>query len=202
MLSLGKVAVTGGLSCGKSSVCLILKDCGAYVVSADKIAHQLLSSDTNLGQEVVKLLGSDILVNQKIDRSRIAQIVFHHVELLRELEALIHPAVYEEIDREYQIQKNRVSSSSLFVAEVPLLFESGGEVNFDYTIAVVSELDNCFKRFSLKTGYDRSEFDRRMKTQLPLFEKALLADYVIENNGTLQELEAVTSQLYQELKKK
>ena len=57
MLILRKVAITGGLSCGKSSVCRIFKELGAYVVSADKIVHQLLSPDTNLGQKVIKLIG-------------------------------------------------------------------------------------------------------------------------------------------------
>ena len=92
MLKLKRAAVTGGLSCGKSSVCRILSELGAYVVSADKIVHQLLSSDANLGQEIVHLLGPSVLVNQTLDRSRIAHIVFHDSELLKALEALVHPA--------------------------------------------------------------------------------------------------------------
>jgi dephospho-CoA kinase len=199
MLILRKVAITGGLSCGKSSVCRILKELGAYVVSADKIAHQLLSSDTNLGQEIVHLLGPSVLVNQKLDRSRIAHIVFHDLELLKALEALIHPAVYREIDKDYQRQQNHSFPPSLFVAEIPLLFESGRQKEYDKTIAVVAHWEICCKRFKEATGYDQKEFNKRMARQLSLFDKAILADYIIMNNGTLADLQQTTTELYQEL---
>jgi dephospho-CoA kinase len=199
MLKLRKVAITGGLSCGKSSVCRILKELGAYIVSADKIVHQLLSSDTNLGQEVVNLLGSDILVNQKLDRSRIAHLVFHDMELLQAYEKLVHPAVYREIDEDYQRQRKGSQPPPLFVAEIPLLFESGGKRDFDYTIAVVANLDICCKRFEEATGYDQTEFNNRMTRQFSLFDKAILADYVIMNNGTLSDLQQTTKELYLEL---
>lgn len=199
MLKLRKVAITGGLSCGKSSVCRILKELGAYVISADKIVHQLLSSDTNLGQEIVRLLGPSILINQKLDRSRIADIVFRDLELLKALEVLVHPAVYKELNEEYQRQINHFPPHSLFVAEIPLLFESDGQRNYDYTIAVVADLDICCKRFIESTGLDQREFNDRMARQLPLSEKARRADYVITNNGSLSDLEQTTTELYQKL---
>lgn len=199
MLKLKKVAITGGLSCGKSSVCRILKEQGAYVVSADKIVHQLLSSDANLGQEIVRLLGPSVLINQKLDRSRIASIVFRDLELLKALETLVHPAVYKELDKEYQRQKNLSHPPTLFVAEIPLLFESGGERYYDYTIAVIADLDICCKRFIEATGFDQREFNHRMARQLPLQEKARRADDVIKNNGTLSDLQQTTIELYQKL---
>jgi dephospho-CoA kinase len=199
MLKLRKVAITGGLSCGKSSVCRILKEFGAYVVSADAIVHQLMSSDTNLGQEIVNLLGPSILVNQKIDRSRIARIVFHDLELLEALETLVHPAVYKELNKDYQRQQNQPQPPSLFVAEIPLLFESGGQRDYDDTVAVVANVEICCQRFMKATGLDQTEFNHRMDRQLPLLDKALLADYVIMNNGTLSDLQQITKELYQEL---
>jgi dephospho-CoA kinase len=199
MLKLRKVAITGGLSCGKSSVCRILKEFGAYVVSADKIVHQLLSSDANLGQEIVHLLGPSVLVNQKLDRSRIARIVFHDLELLKALETLVHPAVYKELDREYQKQQNHPHPPPLFIAEIPLLFESGGQREYDFTVAVVANVEICCKRFEEATGRDQKEFRNRMARQLSLSDKAILADYVIMNNGTLSDLQQTTKELYQEL---
>lgn len=198
MLALSRVAVTGGLSCGKSSVCRILKELGAYVISADEIVHQLLSSDTNLGQEVIKLLGTDILVNNQIDRSRIAQLVFRNFELLQSLEKLLHPAVYDEIEKRYQ-QEAMHSQSTLFVAEVPLLFESGGEKWFDYTVAVVADPELCFERFKRATGYNKEEFENRSERQWPMLDKAKKAKYVIMNNESLISLRDVTQELYQEL---
>lgn len=199
MLKLNKVAVTGGLSCGKSSVCRFLKELGAYVVSSDDIVHQLLSSNTNLGQEIIKLLGTEIVVDQKIDRSRIARIVFQDYKLLQALEEILHPAVYSEIDKEYQMQQSKKPRPPLFVAEVPLLYESGGENHFDSTVMVVSKPELCLKRFEQTTNYDLKEYERRMARQMPVLEKAERADYVILNDGTLLDLKQKTVELFQDL---
>lgn len=199
MLKLRKVAVTGGLSCGKSSVCRILKELGAYVVSADKIVHQLLSSDTNLGQEIVHLLGPDVLVNRKLDRSRIARLVFRDGKLLEALEKLIHPTVYKEIEKEYQEQQSQPQPPPLFIAEIPLLFESGGKRDFDNTIAVLADREICLQRFKEATGSDEAEFNKRMNRQLPLLDKARQADYILLNNGTLADLQQQVRAVYQKL---
>lgn len=199
MLKLRKLAITGGLSCGKSSVCRILNELGAYVISADKIVHQLLSSDTNLGHEIVRLLGSSVLVNQQLDRSRIAHIVFQDLELLKALEALVHPAVYRELDKDYQKQQNYPHPPPLFVAEIPLLFENGRQRDYDFTVAVVADEEMCCKRFVEATGLDPQEFKRRVARQMPICDKAKLADYVITNNGTLSDLRQATINLYERL---
>lgn len=199
MLNLKKLAVTGNLSCGKSSVCRILKELGAYVISADNIVHQLLSPETNLGREVIQLLGPHILVNNKIDRSIISQIVFFEPQLLQALEKIIHPAVYKEIESDYQKQQNIEHPPKLFVAEIPLLFESGGEKNYDFTLAVVADPKLCLKRFLEKTKYDQQEFELRNARQLPGLSKASRADYVIMNSGSLESLQEKTMELYQEL---
>jgi dephospho-CoA kinase len=200
MLNLRKVAITGGLSCGKSSVCHLLKELGASVVSADKIVHQLLSSDTNPGQEVIQLLGKSILLpDGKFDRSRIARIVFQKPKLLQELEKIIHPAVYNEIEQIYQKQQSSTNPPPLFIAEIALLFESGGEKNYDATVAVIANPEICFQRFTKKTGQGREEFNNRVARQLPLLEKALRANYVIMNSGSLSNLEETTKELYLEL---
>jgi dephospho-CoA kinase len=199
MLKLKKVAITGGLSCGKSSVCRILKELGAYVVSADEIVHQLLSSDTQSGQKVIELLGTKILVNRQIDRSKVAQMVFQNDRLLDALEKIIHPAVYGEIEQQYQKQQDSNNQPPLFIAEIPLLFESMGEKSYDSTVAIIANLDLCFQRFAQTTGNDREAFNNRMDKQLSLLSKAIQADYVIMNNDTLSALQQSTRELYQEL---
>jgi dephospho-CoA kinase len=198
MFKLKKVAVTGGLSSGKSSVCRILNELGAYVVSADKIVHQLLSSDTNLGQKIVNLLGPKVVVNQKLDRSQIASIVFQDKVRLRALEELIHPAVYKEITSEYLKQQSLPQPPPLFVAEIPLLFEGKGRKDFDAVIAVVADPELCLNRF-VANGYEQSSFYKRVERQLPQSEKARQADYVILNNGTLMDLKQKTIELFTEI---
>lgn len=192
-----KAAVTGGLSCGKSSVCRILKDLGAYVISADVIVHQLLSSNADLGQEVVDLLGNEIIVKGQIDRAKVANIVFKDPELLEALEHLLHPRVYEEIEKEYQGLQDR-TDIPFFVAEIPLLYETKGEKSFDAVIAVIAKRDVCMQRFIESTGYDEEDFEYRMREQMDIEEKALKADYVIINNGDMAELTDVVTELYNE----
>lgn len=197
MLALKRVAVTGGLSCGKSSVCRTFKDLGAYVISADEIVHQLLSLDTNLGQEVIELLGDEVVVGNRIDRSKIAKLVFQDPELLDALEQLLHPRVYDEIARQYDEQQVQ-STVSLFLAEVPLLFESKGEGRFDVVVSVFANPTVCKARFQA-LGKKEREYDKRMRWQIDPREKAKKADYVIINNGSLIELNEIVKELYAEL---
>ena len=198
MLILRKVAITGGLSCGKSSVCRFLKELGAHVVLADEIVHQLLSPNTNLGKDVINLLGPNIVVNGQIDRSLIAKKVFNNPGLLESLEKLLHPAVFQEIEKIYQKVKT-TNKASLFVAEIPLLFEVHGETFFDDTVAVVADPSTCKQRFMQSTGYDADEFDKRMARQLPPDEKAKRADYVIQNLDSLNTLKEAVQKLYNQL---
>lgn len=199
MLRLRKAAITGGLSSGKSSVCRFLKDAGAYVTSADSIVHQLISSDPILAQEIVCVLGPNVLINQKLDRHLIASIVFQDLDLLKALEAILHPAVYDQINKEYLEQQNRLDPPPLFVAEIPLLFETGRQKDYDITVTVLADKDICCKRFQETTGLSQQDFEIRMARQLPLPEKGSLADYVITNNGTLSDLRKATIDLYHRL---
>lgn len=195
MLTLKKVAVTGGLASGKSAACQILKACGAYVVSADEIVHELLASESEISKRVVSLLGSEILKDNKIDRKKIAQKVFSKPELLEQLEKILHPAVLDEIAKRYQKVESQ-QSHALFVAEVPLLYESESHKFFDYVVAIITDDDTARARYE-KAGHPQREYDLRMKRQFTPHEKAADADFVVMNNGTLDELKRQVLPLYQ-----
>lgn len=198
MLTLRKVAITGGLSCGKSSVCRYFKELGAHVVSADEIVHELLIPTQTLGSQVIALLGKDIVVKGKIDRSIIAKKVFEDKALLRSLEKLVHPVVLNEIEKQYQQIKNQ-GKAPLFIAEIPLLFEVGSEKCFDTTIAVWAEPEACIQRFIATTGYDENEYFKRMANQMPADEKAKQADYVINNSGNREQLQKAVINIFNKL---
>lgn len=198
MLGLGKinkVAVTGGLSCGKTTVCRLFKELGAYVVSADEIVHQQLSPDTNLGQKVIHLIGPEIVINHQIDRSQIAKKVFDHPQLLQSLEDLLHPIVREEVERLYQ-HVCRAHLAPLFIAEIPLLFETGSDRFFDYTIAVIADSYICQRRFQAATGNSKEEYEKRMARQWSVFKKAHCADYLVFNNGKLMDMQQAVKDLF------
>lgn len=183
-----KLAVTGGLSCGKSSVCQIFQDLGATTVSADEIVHDLLSNDSQTFHAIVDLLGNGVVVDGKLDRSKIGAIVFSSPQELEALESILHPLVHEKIEQAYQKALND-PSIELFIAEVPLLFETGTEALYDKTIAVVADRGYTRERFIHKTGKDVEEYERRMAKQLSPEEKASRSHFVIINNGSFDDLQ-------------
>lgn len=200
MLNLKKIAVTGGLSAGKTTVCHILKELGAYLVSADKITHQLLSPGTAAAQQVIDLLGSDIINGNELDRKKIAAKVFSQPDLLTALEKIIHPAVFNEIERKYK-QASREKKHPLFIAEIPLLYEAEREGNFDAIISVTAPEELCRSRFTQQTHNSAQEFDKRMTRQISPKHKSNKAHYIIENNGSLEELKKYVKTLYLQLTK-
>lgn len=180
------VAVTGGLSAGKTSVCTILEQLGAKVESADRIVHELLIPSSPLGQRICELLGEEVLAEHGFSRDAIARRVFNNRPLLEQLEAILHPEVRKEIARRAK------GDAPLYVVEVPLLFEAGFDEDFDATVAVVADEESCRRRFG--DGYDE-----RMAHQLSMEEKAARADYVIENRGDLEQLRQAVESLFQTL---
>jgi dephospho-CoA kinase len=196
MLKLRKVAVTGGIATGKSTVCQIFQELGAYTVSADQITHQLLSSDRVLIQQIVSLLGDTVLSEGLIDRNKVAQVVFRSPVFLRELEKLIHPLVKAEIERQWH-QAAQQKDCFLFVVEMPLLFEVGWEAWYDATVAVTASQEQSLRRFCAAAQRTEAEYFQRMSRLLPNDEKAKRATYVIENNEDLEELKKKVKFLYQ-----
>lgn len=193
MLILRKIAVTGGLASGKSTVCRFLKECGGYVVDADAIVHRLLSPESSIGQQVISLLGLTVVIGNQIDRKRVAKLVFSNREKLHALEAILHPAVKKEIETEYNQVKNN-PSYSFFAAEIPLLYEAKMEKFFDTVIAVVSDPSLAKKRFS------GADFEERMARQETTEAKAVKADFTLANNGDLAALKQAVFKLASQLK--
>lgn len=168
---LKKIAVTGGVASGKTTVCRMFEELGATVVFADDIVHELLQPNTPLGQKIIQKFGS-------IDRKVLSQKVFKDPKALAELESMLHPAVFQKIDQAYAHAK------SLFVVEIPLLYEVGAEDRYDAVIAVLADPAIAKKRFSQGS----EEYDLRMQRQLKPEVKASKAHFVIRNNGTIEDL--------------
>lgn len=186
MLKLKKIAITGGVASGKTSVCRFFEELGAYVVNADAIVHELLTPDTDLGQQIIRQFGSEIVENGQISRRVVAEKAFKDSRALKKLEELLHPAVLRKIEEFYSSACKEGKHAS-FVVEIPLLFEIGAEKFYDVIVVVLSDEAKARKRFE-QTGFQKTEYDLRMSRQLKPENKAAKAHYTIHNNGSMAEL--------------
>jgi dephospho-CoA kinase len=188
--SLLKIAVTGGVGTGKSTVCRYFKKFNASVVSADKLVHRIISSKTSTGQKIIRLFSTDILENGKISRKKIAKIVFNDKKKLRKLERIVHPIVFEEIEKLYA--KAKLKNYNFFVVEIPLLFETKKEKYFDYIITVTADEKTCKKRVK---GLLKKDFEKRVKRQIPLNKKAAKSDFIINNDSNFASLKSQVTKI-------
>ena len=195
MLKLKKIAITGGVASGKTSVCQFFKELGAYVVSADAIVHELLNLNTDLGQQIIRQFGPEIIENGQLSRRIIAEKVFKDPVQLKKFEELIHPQVFQKIAKLYALACKEDQYTS-FVVEIPLLFEVGAETFYDIVIVVLSSEKVAKKRFE-QAGFQQTEYDLRMKRQIKPEIKATKAHYTIQNNGSLANLREAVIQLNQ-----
>lgn len=179
MLKLKKVAITGGIASGKSTVCQLFQELGAYIVNADTIAHELLNSKTDLGKQVLRKFGT-------LDRKLLAEKVFRDPKLLRELEQFLHPEIIQNIEQKYK-KACEAKKYTSFVVEIPLLYEIGAETFYDAVIAVVTDEKIAKERY-LQQGQKEDEYERRMRRQLSPEQKAKSANFIIKNNGSLSDL--------------
>ncbi len=198
MLKLKKIAITGGVASGKTTVCQFFQELGAFVVNADNIVHELLTPDTDLGQQIIRQFGPEIIKNGQISRRILAEKAFKDQKQLKKLEELIHPAVLKKIERLYAAACQGKYTS--FVVEIPLLFEIGAAKDYDVVVAVLAEEAQARKRFE-QAGFQYSEYDLRMNRQLKPEQKAAFAQYIIHNNGSLDELRQEVIKLNQNIHK-
>lgn len=194
---LKKIAVTGGLASGKSSVCRLLQEQGATVFDADKIGHELLDHKAIVSQ-VIALLGKDIVVQGRIDRKKVGEKVFHDPALLKKLEAILHPEIRAEINRRYEAWLKE-GKGRLFVVEIALIFEAGFESLFDGVLCVVADREVRKKRFLERNG-PQANFEEREQRQLEQEEKARRATWQIQNNGDTASLKEAVSKFLEKVK--
>ncbi len=189
------IAITGGFGSGKSLVLSILRSLGAEVVDADSLVHQSLERD-DLKKALTRILGKDILTDGRIDRRKVAGKVFKSPELRKEVEKLIHPLVFEGIEKMAREQRGKVVA-----AEIPLLFETGYEKEVDLVITVSAPEDQVMKRLREK-GFSDEEIRLRQAAQLPEPMKILRADYHIDNSGTPADTERQVRKIWEEISRR
>lgn len=187
VLKLLKIAITGPISSGKSTVCELFANRGAYVLSADEIAHEILKQDTFIQNQINQLLGQKINFHTDDYRKQIAELVFKNVDLLKKYEALVHPKILELITKKFKAIENDNHYIG-FVCEVPLLYETNWGSYFDKIIVIDSSEQECIQRFLNKTQLSEQDWKNRMNRFLQNHMKLKKASYVIKNSGSISYL--------------
>jgi len=189
-----KIGLTGGIAAGKSEALKAFARLGAATLSSDAVVHELLESD-ELRERLVERWGPEVAPGGKIERAKVGEVVFADPEQLTWLEAQIHPLVQQ---RTAEWLLSLPAETEVAVVEVPLLFEAGSDKVFDTTVSVITS-DGVRRERAAARGH--ALVDEREARQLTQMEKAELADHMIENDGSVEELEQRLSALLEKLRR-
>ncbi|MFA5363110.1 MAG: dephospho-CoA kinase [Candidatus Omnitrophota bacterium] len=185
------IGVTGSFGSGKTTVARMFKRRGVSVIDADRIAHGLLSPGKEVYRRIVRVFGRGILAgNKRIDNRRLAGIVFNDTNALKKLNRITHPVII-------QIIKGRVrkGANRMFILDAPLLIEAGLARAVDAIVVVKSSRANQLRRVRSRDSLPDREILQRIRHQIPLNRKIRLADFVIDNNGTMRETKEQVEQI-------
>jgi dephospho-CoA kinase len=187
------IAITGNMGSGKSSVAAILRALGHTVLDADEIAKQLLETEP-VKEKLVKRYGSRVLrFDQTVDKAFVASRIFNDEGERRELEALVHPLVYDQL-------LAHSPTNGLIFSEVPLLFESQQAERFDQVWLVVCPERLARERIKATRNISDEQIDQRLKHQLSQTEKLVKADVVLDNSGDFEQLKTLVKKTLERVK--
>jgi dephospho-CoA kinase len=192
------VGLTGGIGSGKSTVAGFFAELGAYLIDWDELSRQVVEPGKKAWQAIVDHFGDQVLLDdRRLDRQRISSIVFNNEEERSALNTIVHPEVCIE-DARLTKERLRTHPSELIVKDIPLLIEGSLTWMVEKVVVVHASDENRLKRLAEK-GVPREEALRRISTQLPLEEKAKSADFVIHNDGDLEETRRQVREIFTEL---
>ena len=194
-----RVGLTGGIVSGKSTASNFFESFGSFVINADEEAKNLLSSSDTVQHELISEFGTDIIdVTGQINKAKLARVAFQDEEHQQRLNSVIHPYIYNIIDNQF----NRILNEGkfdIFIVDGALIFESGYDIHMDYIIVVTALLKNRMERALDRKTLSREEILKRIDLQWPEEEKVNLADFVIHNDGSEDELKKNVKNLIEKL---
>ena len=189
------LGLSGGIGCGKSTVAKMLSDLGAVVIDADAIAKEVLEPGQIGYENVIHKFGDGVLdTSGNIDRKKLAELVFQDASQLSQLEDIVHPAV---VARVAQIRESLPNTATV-VYDTPLLVEKKLQNQFDRVLMVFADLDVRKQRL-VDRGLEIGDIEARLANQVSDEQRAAVADFVIVNNGSLQELRDNVTKVWQQL---
>lgn len=188
-----KVAITGNIAAGKSTVEKIISEMGFIVVDTDSIAHSLLESDECTISEVKDIFRTYNILNENenISREKLGKIIFSNTGLKYELEKILHPKIKSELSKRYE----KYSDEKAIFISIPQLFEAKFENDFDKIILVTADENIRESRLIKRSNYTNEHAKARIKSQIHQDEKIGKSDFIINNNSDLSTLKELTQEV-------
>lgn len=178
-----KIAITGSIGSGKSAFSKFIREKGFTVLDADEISKKILAEDEEVRAMVIREFGPDSFAGNEINKKYLSEKVFSDPENVFKINSILHPPVIAKVN--YLMDRELEKSDKVF-AEAALIYEAEMEEMFDYVVLVVSGKEERYRRKS--SLMQREDFEKRDFNQIPDEEKKKRADFIFENNGSLEEL--------------
>jgi dephospho-CoA kinase len=193
------VGLTGGIASGKSTVAEILKRQGAAIINADVLAREVVEPGRQAWTEIVNTFGTAVLQpDRALDRQKLRAIIFDDPDARKKLESIIHPQV--RALAEQRIREHAAAGYAVIVYEVPLLFEGNLQEWLRPVILVACDVDTQRNRLQSRDNLSAAQAQKHIDAQMSLEAKRRLADYVIENNGSLEDLKRQVQAVLENIK--
>ena len=195
------VGLTGGIVGGKSTVASMFRDLGANIIDADKLGHSVILPYTSAWKKIVKLFGKEILRNDMtIDREELGKTVFTNQILLKKLNEITHPEIIKIIKKEIISAKNKThGQQKILMIDAALIYEAKIDRFMDKIIVVYIDRKEQIKRLIKRNNFSKDEALQRIKSQMPMKEKVKMADYIIDNNNSLDKTKKQVVKIWDEL---
>ncbi|MGA8058348.1 MAG: dephospho-CoA kinase [Candidatus Binataceae bacterium] len=192
------IGLTGGIGSGKSTAAKILAELGAPAIDADKVGHEIYQPGTPAYRELIDAFGEGILASDRtIDRRKLGPIVFADPAALKRLNAIVHPKMFARMG-EMVAAMRRGGETRPIVIEAAILIEANWQPLFDEVWLVTASRDRVIERVERDRGLKPEQTEARIRAQLSDEERRKYATSVIRNDGTLEELRAAVTRLWQD----
>ena len=194
------IGLTGGIATGKSTVAAMLQQLGARIIDADALAREIVEPGKEAWQEIVSAFGREILrADQSIDRGKLRKQVFEDQQARKRLESITHPRIRTLAQQ--RIQQLAAEGAEIIVYVAPLLFENQAHLWLRPVILVACDLAKQKRRLRDRDKLTEEQIRQHLKAQMSLAEKRKLADFIIENNGSVEELKKQVQEVWEELRR-
>lgn len=194
-----KIGLTGSIAVGKTYVCEILRELGAFVLDADQTSREVVEPNTKGWTLIVEKFGENVLQSDKqIDRAKLGAIVFADEQKRQLLNSIVHPLVMEA-QNEWMAEREAENPKGIAVIDAALMIESGGYKRVEKLIVVWCQPEIQLERLMARNDLSQSEAEKRIRSQMPQEEKKGFADYLIDTSEGFESARTQTIEIYRQL---